>query len=458
MIKTHTFEEVSQGLKELSSPEEKIILAISFMKDAISSEGKPRFRDFWRMKKGCFELFSLETNPIKRNFFWKEYSELLKEAHRLQEIFKEEIEFHAEQIRLAIVGLETIVSDSEKMKSIQLPQFERFADLRGLEQKARFFEGLKGKVIDLREEVLGLEIRIHLKNELLELLKKIGDQVFPEYKKCVHDLTKAFQEKVDLFFHKFSKTQEKSELKRDIRLFQSILKEIHISHEAYKKFRERFSDAWKSIEEHEKEIYEEKSEIREEDNARRELFLKELKEFPKDSLLYDKVREFFKRVKAEIRLRENFILIQKEINLAEEAYAASHLAQQEKRREIEQEKRAAIAEKVNEIIEELKTISRKQSKAELEKMEEVYAGSLKISEKSLNKGQLIFISHYRLLLREAMLKKRKASLQEWKELGVDTKNFLDKLRKELHNCGLDIEFAGVLTGLIEENKERMATL
>jgi hypothetical protein len=64
MIKIHTFEEISEGMKEISSPEEKITLAISFMKDAISSEGKPRFRDFWRMKKSCFELFSLETNPI----------------------------------------------------------------------------------------------------------------------------------------------------------------------------------------------------------------------------------------------------------------------------------------------------------------------------------------------------------------------------------------------------------
>jgi hypothetical protein len=458
MIKTHTFEEVSQDLKDISSPEEKIILAISFMKDAISSEGKPRFRDFWRMKKNCFELFSLETNPIKRNFFWKEYSELLKEAHRLQEIFKEEIEFHAEQIKLAIAGLESEIQDSEKVKSIQLPQFDRVHDLKELEQRARFFESLKGKVIALREEVLGLEIRIHLKNELLDLLKKIGDQVFPDYKKTVHDLTKTFQEKVDLFFHKFSKTQEKGELKRDIRLFQSLLKEIHISHEAYKKFREKFSDAWKSIEEHERESFEERAQIREEDDAKRDLFLKELKEIPEDSSLYDKMRDLSKKVKTEIRLKENYLLIQKEINLVEEAYAAKHLAEQEKRKVIEQGKRAEIEEKANEMIEELKAISRKQSKIELEKMQEVYADALKISEKSLNKSQLIFISHYKLALREAILKKQGASSVEWKALGVDTKNLLDKLRKELHNCGLDIEFAAVLTGLIEENKERMANL
>lgn len=458
MIKIHTFEEISEGMKEISSPEEKISAAISFMKEAISSEGKPRFRDFWRMKKSCFELFPLETNPIKRNFFWKEYSELLKEAHRLQEIFKEEIEFHADQIKLAITGLESEILDSEKVKSISLPNFEKALDLKELEQKARFLESLKGKIIALREEVLGLEIRIHLKNELLELLKKIGDHVFPEYKKTVHDLTKAFQEKVDQFFVRFSKEKQKSELKRDIRLFQALLKEIHISHEAYKKFREKFSDAWKFIEEDEKEHFTQRAEILKEDLERKEVLLKELKEVAEDSSFYDKMRELSKKAKAEIQLRENFVAIQKEINLLEDAYGEKQLALEKKRKEIEEEKRAVASGKANELIEELKTYSQKSAKPSLEKMEEVYAESLKVSEKSLDKSQFLFLSHYKLALFEAMLTKRKASLEEWKVFNKEVKTFLDRLRKDLKSCGLDIEFAALLSNLIDENKERLANL
>ncbi len=243
MIKIYTYEEVVLELENLASPEEKLLHAINFMRGAISSEGNPKFRDFWRMKKLCFELFAEETNPIKRTFFWKEYSELLKEAHRLQEIFKEEIEFHAEQIRLAITGLENEVESSDKASLIPLPLFEHVPDLKELEQKARYFERMKEKVIALREEVLGLEIRIHQKNELLEMLKKIGDRVFPEYKKIVGELTLLFVTKADRLIETFKFG------KKEIRQYQALLKEIHISHEVYRKLREKFSQAWKAMEE-----------------------------------------------------------------------------------------------------------------------------------------------------------------------------------------------------------------
>lgn len=249
MTKTFTYEEKTEEINLFQTPEEKIVIAIAFMRETISCEGKPRFRDFWRMKKKCFEYLSLETNPIKKTFFWKEYSELLKEAHKLQEMFKEEIEFHEEQIKLAISGLEFEIHNTERAEVIQLSGFERFPVLKKMEQRARFFENLKEKVIALREEVLVLEIRVHQKNNLLEVLKKIGDKVFPEYKKIVQNLTASFEEEVAQFFIKLQNATDKSFLKRDIRGFQAILKEIHISHESYKRFREKFSGAWKGIEE-----------------------------------------------------------------------------------------------------------------------------------------------------------------------------------------------------------------
>ncbi len=249
MTKTFTYEEKIEEINLFQTPEEKITSAIAFMREAISCEGKPRFRDFWRMKKNCFDFLSLETNPIKKTFFWKEYSELLKEAHKLQEIFKEEIEFHEEQIKLAISGLESEVQNPEKASAILLFGFERFPELKKMEQNARFFESLKEKVVALREDVLVLEIRVHQKNDLLMILKKIGDKVFPEYKKIVQGLTLAFEEEVAQFFEKLSTSTQKSYLKRDIRQYQAILKEIHISHEAYRRFREKFSGAWKNIEE-----------------------------------------------------------------------------------------------------------------------------------------------------------------------------------------------------------------
>lgn len=458
MIKITTFEEVVKDIEGLKSPEERIALSISFMKESISCEGKPRFRDFWRMKKSCFELFASETNPIKKTFFWKEYSELLKEAHRLQEIFKEEIEFHSEQIILAISGLEAEVKSPEKAKAISIPQFDRFPELKDLEQRARFFESLKEKVIALREEILGLEIRVHQKNELLNVLKKIGDLVFPEYKKIVSELTKAFGERATQFFEMLPIATEKSGFKRDIRQYQALLKEIHISHESYRQFREKFSDSWKSIEEWEKVESVEKLEQRAEDGARLALLLQELATISEEGSYNDKMRDLSKRAKLEISSKENFIQFQKELSRVQDAHAAKYLIEQEKKKEIEKEKRALVEGKVNETLGELNKLVQKKSRASLETLEESYKESLGILGKTVDKRQGITLTHQLLCLKEVILNKREASQDEFNLLKKDTKVFLDKLRKELISCGLDFEFAGILSQLIEENKQRLSAI
>ncbi len=458
MIKTTTFEEIVQEIAGTKTPEERIVLSIAFMKESISCEGKPKFRDFWRMKKTCFELFAQETNPIKKSFFWKEYSDLLKEAHRLQEIFKEEIEFHAEQIKLAITGLDSEVNNPQKSKAIALPQFDRFSELKELEQRARFFESLKEKVIALREEILLLEIRVHQKNELLDILKKIGDQVFPEYKKIISELTKAFGQKATQFFEMLPNALDKSLFKRDIRQYQALLKEIHISHESYRQFREKFSTAWKSIEDWEKEENVERTELREQDNARLAQFLTELASIPEDGSLYDKVRDLSKRSKTEIAFKENFIQFQKESGKVQDAYASKHLIEQEKKKEIEREKKALVEGKVNEILDELTKLVQKKSKASLEIMEESYSNSMHILGKTLDKRQAITLTHQLLALREIILKKREANQDEFALLNKDTKSFNDKLRKELITCGLDFDYSETLSQLIEENKKRLLSV
>lgn len=388
MIKTETFEEVIAKISGMESPEERIRASIDFMREAISSEGKPRFRDFWRMKKSCFDLFASETNPIKRTFFWKEYSELLGEAHRLQEMFKEETLFQAEQIKLAMSALANEIENLDKAKAISLPLFDRFFELKELEQRARFFESLKEKVILLRQEVLALEIRVHQKNELLEELKGMGDRVFPEYKQVVQELTLAFEERANRFFEKFSKVGDKSDFKRDLRRFQAVLKEIHIGRDSYRKFRERFSDAWKELESSEEENASERAEV---------------------------------------------------------------LKQQEE----EEKKKAVITDQINETMEELKKLSSKKARSSLEKLKEVYHQVDAFEEKKIGKRQALLFSHYKLSVRERILEKMDVREEERRLFVQDTKLFLERLRKELISCGLDIEFAATLSSLIEENKQRL---
>jgi hypothetical protein len=455
MMNTITFEEAVNTLGELKNPEEKIQSAINFMKSSISSEGKPRFRDFWRMKKTCFELMPLETNPIKKNFFWKEYSDLLKEAHRLQEIFKEEVDFHKDQIQLAIAGIESEIHQVEKMQALQLPEFDRFPKLKDLEKKARYFEGLKEKVIALREDILGLEIRIHQKNELLDTLKKIGDQIFPEYKKTIQELTKAFEDLANRFFEKLEASDDKGYLKRDVRQYQAILKVIHISHDGYKKFRESFSNAWKQIEDWESESNNERLELKALDEELVQAVLGQLKILEENGRDLESLRELSRDVKVNIRLKENFVLLNKEIKRIEDIFLSKLKIENEKKALVEAEKRIKFESETEELVSDLKKQTEKKSRLSVEKLEDLLDVANKNLEIQADKANFLLVSHYALSLKIQIAKKNEADESKLGLLAKEAKVFHEKLRKELTGCGLDIDLATVISDLIEDSKKRL---
>jgi hypothetical protein len=458
MMNTITFEEAVNTLGELKNPEERIQSAINFMKSSISSEGKPRFRDFWRMKKTCFELMPLETNPIKKNFFWKEYSDLLKEAHRLQEIFKEEVDFHKDQIQLAIAGIESEIHQVEKMQALPLPEFDRFPKLKDLEKKARYFESLKEKVIALREDILGLEIRIHQKNELLDTLKKIGDQIFPEYKKTIQELTQAFEELANRFFEKLEASEDKGYLKRDVRQFQAILKIIHISHEGYKKFRESFSSAWKVIEDWESESNKERLELKAIDEELVQAVLCQLKILEENGGTLESLKELNRDVKVNIRLKENFILLSKEIKRIEEIFLERLKIENEKKALLETEKKRKFESETEELVNDLKKHTEKKSRLSAEKLEDLLQLANKNLEMQSNKAYLLLISHYALSLKIQIAKKNEVDHAAINLLAKEAKCFHEKLRKDLSTCGLDIDLATVISELIEDSKKRLLSI
>ena len=125
----------------------------------------------------------------------------------------------------------------------------------------------------------------------------------------------------------------------------------------------------------------------------------------------------------------------------------------------DQESAVTLVEgKVNETLGELNKLVQKKSRASLETLEESYKESMRILGKTVDKRQGITLTHQLLSLKEVILNKREASQDEFSSLKRDTKAFLDKLRKELISCGLDFEFAGVLSQLIEENKQRLSAI
>ncbi|HXF28732.1 MAG TPA: hypothetical protein VN457_02695, partial [Chlamydiales bacterium] len=105
---------VSQ-LDEIKKVEEKLSCVMTFLESTISQSGSPHFKDFWEAKKLSQELFKQHMNPSVRLELWAKYSELLREARRLKEIFDEETAFAVEQIEMAIKVVEDEVGHIGEM-------------------------------------------------------------------------------------------------------------------------------------------------------------------------------------------------------------------------------------------------------------------------------------------------------------------------------------------------------
>jgi hypothetical protein len=105
---------LKQTLSEQENPEEKLRLAIEFMKQSLAQEGTPRFKDFWDAKNICLPLFKEKLSQSIKEVFWAKYTELATEAKRLKEILEEQASFAMEQIELALKALACEVEQKDQ--------------------------------------------------------------------------------------------------------------------------------------------------------------------------------------------------------------------------------------------------------------------------------------------------------------------------------------------------------
>src|SRR3989344_8289333 len=109
------FKEFMQSVASLATPEEKIALGLTFMRQSISQEGSPRFREFWEARKVVLAFFKENLGAVIRSKLWEEYVELTVEARRLKEILEEQSSFAIEQIDLAIQAIESDLVNFEDL-------------------------------------------------------------------------------------------------------------------------------------------------------------------------------------------------------------------------------------------------------------------------------------------------------------------------------------------------------
>ena len=259
------FRESFESAKEI---EDKVRLALDFMKSVLSKPDGVTLKDFWDVKKLCGPLFKEQMNPIKRNHLWAEYAELGDEARRLKEIKDEQAAFSVEQVELAIEALEADLDHYDRLveqiapvvfpKGVENLEIKE-GDYLSAQRELSLLKTLISRLDSLRKEILAIDMRISHKNKILKRLSKLGDQIFPKRKELVKAISDAFIADVEAFVkRRFPEEGDKYEapyyvIRNEIKTFQGFAKVLTLNTQAFTKSRKILSEGWDKIKEKETE-------------------------------------------------------------------------------------------------------------------------------------------------------------------------------------------------------------
>ncbi|HSX37513.1 MAG TPA: hypothetical protein VLE95_01645 [Chlamydiales bacterium] len=486
-------QEFSEKLAAFTTPEEKVSFGLQFMRDSISQEGSPRFREFWEIRRLILPVFKENLNPAIRSKLWNEYVELTIEARRLKEILEEQSAFAMEQIDLAIQSIEADVSNFAALISSGSFSFPGHCDTisakqdvyRIIQQELNLLNTLASRLNALRKEVVKTDMRIRFKAKFFKRLAELGDKVFPRRKELIEKVSSEFENDVDCFVSKHFKENETIGapyymLREKIKSLQSMAKLFTLSSGAFNRTRLKLSECWdcvRSLEkEHKKEVLEKKQASFEQRSAIATK-IEELQSKSSDMSLGDLDKEI-DLISKEMRMTP---LHQDDVrHLRDELMKlrAPHVAAQEqKARELEEAEKEAIRikkEKVARIKEEMNSLHQDGPDLTLDAFLSRFAEighdveSLEISK--IEKQQL-----ERLLrpLKDLLADKKEQSLlnlsdddrktlenlktilKQKKERRQEIKETLEMHRKMIGASGLDFEKAIQLRELIDQEKERL---
>ncbi|QZA58507.1 hypothetical protein RHAB15C_0000381 [Candidatus Rhabdochlamydia porcellionis] len=264
---THSLMEFLEQFHGETNSEKKIRLSLEFMRQSLSQGSSPRFKDFWEVRKLCLSLFK-EDMPISiRADLWNSYIELASEAKQLKEIVDQQSAFAVEQIELAIQALEKDAADMNVV-------LEMIADIviseecfslqknRGfyatIQRELQLLNALAVKINSLRKELLKTEMRIRIKNKLLERLSLCGNQVFPRRKELIKKISEQFSQDVEYFVYSQFREGEIKQLpgyilREEIKHLQQIAKVLTLNTHVFTETRVKLSTCWDEIKNYEKE-------------------------------------------------------------------------------------------------------------------------------------------------------------------------------------------------------------
>jgi hypothetical protein len=161
-----TKEALGEKIDDLSSIEEKILSLFDCMKKSLSRKNSPDFKRFWDAKNEVMVLFKEQIDSEKRLELWTKYIELNDEAKNLRFVLDDQSHFALEQIDIAIEALEKDVKNLQHLFS-QIPGID-FGNCFSI------FDDEKDEYINSQKELTLLNAfssRIHsLRKELIKII------------------------------------------------------------------------------------------------------------------------------------------------------------------------------------------------------------------------------------------------------------------------------------------------
>lgn len=484
--------------QEVRTPEEKLRLALDFMRFSLSQSGNPRFEDFWEARRLLLPLFKENMNPKGRAQFWAEYLELSAEGRRLKEILDEQSAFAVEQIELAISAiekdLEAYTHLLEQMPEIVFPAPSKTISTRKeiyntLQRELYLLNTLASRVNGLRKEVIKTGMKVRQKNQFFERLSLCGDRVFPRRKELIKRISDEFLKDVEAFVKAYFTEGESQKspapsyfLREEIKALQSIAKSLTLNTHSFTETRLQLSHSWDQLRQQEKEkkkeltqkkqIFKENADLVVEKIhaltslvASGELSLEEMNRQANEILEYMRTLELG---------REEVWFLKDELQKSRQPILNKLKEQEQEREKKEREAVQQRSEKIQALRTQIATLLEQAEKLELEKIIESRDQCIKeFDQMQLSKIEKQPFERLFKQLKEAIhdkkvkavmalskdaleaLEQLKTVLQQRKEQRQEIKAQLEQYRKALGGSGFDFEKAMQYRELIEEEKLRL---
>lgn len=491
---------IVKQIETLASAEEKIKTALEFMRSALSHSGNPRFKDFWDIRTMCLPLFKAPMGQAQRSELWANYVEISTEAKRLKEILEEQSAFAAEQIELAIVAIEKDLAEYDAILK-QLPHPEVVEKSGILKEKREFYEGMQrelnllnalaSRVNSLRKEVVKTDMRIKIRSKFFDRLSVLGDKIFPRRKELIKTISDQFVSDVEQFakehFEREGGAQKATPyyiLREEIKLLQSIAKELTLSTHAFNATREQLSKCWDLLREWDKKRKEEISKKKHALQGNVALVQEKIEALSKqlqEGMVFDAAQKSASEIHTFMRgielSRDDVSFLKNQIKellkpLVDTA-KAEEMERIKSREEKEQHKKQALSElqqEMQSLIANIEKLSLEEAIATKERIEERFAAE------NPEKADRMRFDTMQRKLKSMVADKKAASIltlpQEGREAIENLRNALnerllmrDEIRESLENyrrslgtSGFDFEKAMEIREMIDNDKERLSKL